>query len=132
MGAEAPAPAGGRGPWRRRGSDLLDVRGLEALRPVYDLEFHRVALTQRAEAVRLDGGMVDEDILATVLRDEPEALRVIEPLYRTLRHCLDLNSGSPLARKNPPRRPGPPTRSPAHDGEKVSRGMAFVNIRRRP
>src|ERR1041385_6626189 len=69
MGDEAPAPAGGRGPWRRRGSDLLDVRGLEALRTVDDLELHRVALTERAEAIRLDGGVVDEDILATVLRE---------------------------------------------------------------
>src|ERR1041385_3046175 len=132
MGDEAPAPAGGRGPWRRRGSDLLDVRGLEALRTVDDLELHRVALTERAEAVRLDGGVVDEDILATVLRDEPEALRVVEPLDRALRHCCDLLSGSPLARKTRLGVAAQPPVPSAKTGEKVSRGYAFVNIPRRP
>jgi len=56
---------------------------------------------------------MDEDILATVLRDKAEALRVIEPLYRALRHCHDLMSWEPLGSgeiRRGCRVPGPPRR----------------------
>src|SRR2546422_5173857 len=51
-----------------------------------DVELHAVAFAERAEAVHLDGGVMDEDVLAALLRDEAKPLAVVEPLHRTLRH----------------------------------------------
>src|ERR1041385_2853303 len=75
-------------------SDLLDVRGLQPLGPVHHFEFHRITFAQGAESVRYDRGMMYEHVLAAFLRDESEALRVIEPLHRTLRHCYNLMLGA--------------------------------------
>src|ERR1043166_4574075 len=38
---------------------------------------------------------MDEHVFSTVLRDEAEPLRVIEPLYRALRHCYNLLKREP-------------------------------------
>jgi hypothetical protein len=76
-------------------SDLADVGSLETLRPLDDLELHVVALGQRAEAFGDDCGVMNEDVLATILRDETEPLCVIEPLDRALRHCCNLLTGEP-------------------------------------
>src|SRR3990172_5224994 len=74
------------------GSDRSDVRRLEALRPLGDVELHLLALRQRTEAFGLDGGVVAEDVLAAVvLGDETEALRVVEPLHGAGSHVA-LNS----------------------------------------
>src|SRR5262249_48421752 len=83
--------------WRRRPfshyadgtepSALPDVAGLQALRPLHDLELDALSLGKRLETLSLDRGEVDEDVLATLLRDETEALRVVEPLHGTRRHC---------------------------------------------
>src|SRR5207253_7689902 len=67
--------------------DGADVRGLQALRPLLHLEFDLLPFGQRAEAVRLDGGVMAEDVrAAVVLHDEPEPLRVIEPFHGTCNH----------------------------------------------
>src|SRR5437667_11721864 len=72
--------------------DGADVRGLQALRPLLHLEFDLLPFGQRAEAVRLDGGVMAEDVrAAVVLHDEPEPLRVIEPLHGTSNHCNTLS-----------------------------------------
>jgi len=47
-----------------------------------DGELDLLALGEGAEALRLDGRLVDEEVLAAVLGgDEAEALGVIEPLH---------------------------------------------------
>src|SRR5690606_13581250 len=52
-----------------------------ALLALHDIELHRLAFLQALEAVRLNRRMVDEAVLAPVLRrDEAESLVVIEPL----------------------------------------------------
>src|SRR5438067_3398945 len=65
---------------------LAHVLRLQPLRALDDVELDPVPLGQRAEAVHLDGRVMDEDILARLLRDEPESLAVVEPLHSTLRH----------------------------------------------
>src|SRR5256885_289765 len=45
-----------------------------------------VAFGERAEALGLDGGVMDEYVLPALLRDEAEPLAVVEPLHSTLRH----------------------------------------------
>lgn len=76
-------------------SDLLHVRGLQSFGSVHNLEFHRIALSQRSESIRRDGGVVHKNILAAVLRNETETLRIVEPLNCTLRHCDDLMCWEP-------------------------------------
>src|SRR5689334_18538826 len=72
-----------------RGLQRTDVRRLEALRALLHLELDLLPLGEGAEAFALDGGVVAEDVLATaVLRDEPEALRVVEPLHGASSHVL--------------------------------------------
>jgi hypothetical protein len=39
------------------------------------------------EPLRLNRRVVDENVFATLLRDEAEALRVVEPLDGTFGHC---------------------------------------------
>jgi hypothetical protein len=55
-----------------------------------DVEFNPFPFRKGLEALTLDGGVMDKDIAAIILRDEPEALRIVEPLYRSLRHLLEL------------------------------------------
>src|SRR2546427_9834441 len=82
---ESPSPldlrSGGR-------SDLADVLRLQALGTLRDLELHRVALGQAAEAFGLDRREVDKHVRTRLLRDEAKALRVIEPLHFTLCHTV--------------------------------------------
>src|SRR5580765_1832214 len=68
-------------------SCLADVAGLQALRPLHDLELDPLSLGERLEALTTDCGEVHEHVLATLLRDETETLRVVEPLHSTRRHC---------------------------------------------
>src|ERR1700730_9091930 len=71
---------------RWRCSGLPDVGGLEPLRALGHLEFDLVALGQALEARPLDGVEVHEHVLASLLGDEAVALRIVEPLDRTLSH----------------------------------------------
>src|SRR5439155_14545031 len=70
----------------RPDSDLLDVRGLKSLGTVYAVKLDLVPFGQGTKTFHDDGGVMHEHILATVLRDESESLRVVEPLDRALRH----------------------------------------------
>src|SRR3954467_13496629 len=70
-------------------SDGANVRRLGALLALGDVELHTLVLVQRAVAVGLDGGEVDEDVgSAAVRRDEAEALLAVEPLHGALCHVL--------------------------------------------
>ena len=71
---------------------LADVGGLQTLRALRDFELHLVAFGQALEALRLDGAVVDEDILTTLYLDEAVTLRIVESLDRALCHT----SGSSL------------------------------------
>src|SRR5690242_6267034 len=77
-----------------RSSEFHDVDRLWALVAVLLLEGDLGALAQRAVAVTVDAGEVDEEVAPTAVgRDEPEALLVREPLdrsgtHRTLTCCF--------------------------------------------
>src|ERR1700680_1441863 len=63
-------------------AELGDVLGRGALLALHDVEFNALAFSQRLEAVALNGGMMNEAILLSVLGgDEAKALGVVEPLY---------------------------------------------------
>src|SRR5687768_2393446 len=68
--------------WYDDSVDLGDVLRRRALLALDDVELDTLALRERAETAALDGRVVDEAILAAVLRrDEAEALLVVEPLH---------------------------------------------------
>src|SRR3954465_3444597 len=82
-------PAGGgrsvQSRWRRL--ERRDVDGLGALVPGLGVEGDLRALGERLEAAAVDAGVVDEEILAALVRrDEAEALVVVEPLHGSGRH----------------------------------------------
>src|SRR6478735_8080715 len=66
--------------------ELRDLRGAGALLASHDLELDASALLERAVAVTLDVGVVHEEVLAVLGRDETEALRVVEPLHDAVSH----------------------------------------------
>src|SRR6266550_961789 len=72
----------------QRRSDLADVLRLQALGTLSDLELHRIALGEAAEALRLDRCEVDEHVRTRLLRDKAKALRVVKPLHLTLSHTV--------------------------------------------
>src|SRR5882762_1286799 len=73
----------------RPGLDWLHVLCLEPLGPLRHVEADLLAFRESAKTLRADGRVVAEDVLAAiVLRDEPEALRIIEPLHCTGCHAL--------------------------------------------
>src|ERR671935_1214287 len=70
-------------------SDRANVRRLEPLGAARHVELHLLPLGEGAEPLRLDGGVVAEHVVAAaVLRDEAEALRIVEPLHSTSSHLL--------------------------------------------
>src|SRR5215208_1745386 len=66
-----------------------DVRGVRALGARLGVVGHLGALGQGLEARAVDAGVVDEQVLAAVLRrNEAEALLVAEPLHGSGGHCV--------------------------------------------
>src|SRR5919202_2533182 len=66
-----------------------DVDGLRALFTGLGIEGHLRALGQRLEAVGVDAGVVDEEVLTALVRgDEAEALVVVEPLHGSGCHVI--------------------------------------------
>ena len=63
--------------------DRDDVRGLKTFRSLDQIELDLSSFRKRAEALRLDRGEMDEDVLSRFRGDETEALRIIEPLHFT-------------------------------------------------
>src|SRR6058998_1718699 len=67
---------------RSDGTDVLRCRPFRAL---HDVELDPLSFGQGLESTPRDRGVVDEDVLRTVVQaDETEALRLVEPLHRTL------------------------------------------------
>src|SRR5262244_2809585 len=85
-GGNAAGRAPMRGPALGLSLDLADVGGLEPLRAPAHLELDPITLGQALEARSLNGAEVHEHILATLLGDETEPLRIVEPLHAALSH----------------------------------------------
>src|SRR5512143_1390717 len=74
----------------------LNVLSLPALGSLHDVELNRLTFLKAAETVRLDGGEMDENVLAILAADKTKTLSVVEPLYSSLFHvtvcsfCVDL------------------------------------------
>lgn len=64
---------------------------METFWPLQQVELHRLSFVQRAVPVLLDGGEMDEHILATGPLDEAVALGPIEPLHCSLFSCITHN-----------------------------------------
>src|SRR5260370_14241695 len=66
-----------------------DFRSLLALRALRHFEAHLLVFLQRLEAAALNLRKMREQVFpASVRRDEPKSLRVVEPLYGTCCHLL--------------------------------------------
>jgi hypothetical protein len=65
-------------------SDSSDVRSLEAFGALRKIELDSLAFVQRPVSILLDGGIVDENILAGRALDESVTFSSVEPLHRTL------------------------------------------------
>ena len=65
------------------------VLGRRTLLTLYDIELHALAFGERLEAIALNGRVMNEAILLSVLgRDKAETLRIVEPLDGASRtHC---------------------------------------------
>src|SRR5215472_12073652 len=68
----------------RTALDLSDLFGLQTLGTFGNQEFYSLALSEGAETVSLNGGVVHEDVTAGRALDESVALRVVEPFHRAL------------------------------------------------
>jgi hypothetical protein len=81
-----------------------DVRCLQALWTLSDIEFDRLPLGERPVPVSLNRGEVHENILTGLALDESESLAGIEPLYCSLFFHLFVPSFclSYLVRLEPP------------------------------
>ena len=66
--------------------DRAYVLCLPALRPFGDRELHGLALLQAAEAARLNGREMHENVFAVLTADKAVALGVVEPLNCSLFH----------------------------------------------
>jgi hypothetical protein len=66
----------------------LNVLSLPAFRTLLDIELDRLAFLKAAEAIRLDGGVVDENVLTILAADKTKTLGVVEPLNCSLFHFL--------------------------------------------
>src|SRR5213075_2328317 len=69
------------------GHNAPEVGGLAAPRARHHVEFHLLAGAECLEPVRLDRGVVDEDLLSLGILDETEPLGFAEPLHRALHPC---------------------------------------------
>jgi len=70
-------------------SDDAHLVGAGTFGRVYDIKLHPLPLPQSAEALALNGTVVDKDVLTVITGDKPVALGLVEPLDRAFefRHC---------------------------------------------
>jgi hypothetical protein len=73
--------------------ERLNVGSLQTLGAADNLEFNGLPLVEGAVAVRLDGGEMDENVLAALALDKSKALAGIKPLHCSLffHRCVPLN-----------------------------------------
>ena len=80
---------------------LAHVRGLGPFWTLNHVELHPVALGEAAKALGLDGGVMDKHIRPALTSDEPETLRVVEPLHSTSFHVNLFLRGAPSNVRRP-------------------------------
>jgi len=68
------------------GLDAFDVLSLPALGAFDDIELNLLTFLQAAKAVCLDGGEVNENVLAILAADKTIPLGIVEPLYCSCFH----------------------------------------------
>jgi hypothetical protein len=68
------------------GLDAFNVLCLPALGALYYVELNLLALLQAAKTVCLDGGEVNENVLAILAADKTIALGIVKPLYCSCFH----------------------------------------------
>jgi len=76
--AEAPRPLS------ENGLERLNVGSLQTLRSAHNLEFNGLSLVEGAVPVALDGGEMDENVLAALALDETKSFAGVKPLHCTL------------------------------------------------
>jgi hypothetical protein len=69
--------------WEQK-SDANDVRSLEALRALEQVELHGFAFVERAVSILLYGGEMDKHVLAGGALDKPITLCSVKPLHSSL------------------------------------------------
>ena len=76
----------------RSGLERLNVGSLQALGAADNLEFNGLTLIERAITVRLNGGEMDENVLAALALDETKTLAGVKPLHCSLffHRCVPL------------------------------------------
>jgi hypothetical protein len=73
--------------WNGQDSELHHVGGLRSLLALGDIETDPLILREGPESPVLDGGVVDEQVGATLIRrNETETLFCVEPLNSSLSH----------------------------------------------
>src|SRR5205823_7010050 len=85
-------------------ADLPDVGCLKTLRASGDFDLDLVTFGEAFEALMLESAVVDEHVLAALLRDEAVPLCVVKPLHLTLCHTSDLSLGglqAPMCSRQP-------------------------------
>src|SRR3954447_16116367 len=88
--AHRPRPRWSRPVWVKR-SERTNVLRLRTLRALRDVELDLLVLVEGLVALRLDRGVVNEDVVAAVLlSDEAETLLGVEPLDGALSHAVFL------------------------------------------
>jgi transposase len=68
--------------------DNLNVLCLPALGTLGHIELNTLTLLQRTETVRLDGGVMNEDVLSVFTAKKSKTLGIIKPLDCALFHCV--------------------------------------------
>src|SRR5262249_56956745 len=75
---------------------------LKTLRTASYFELDPITFRKTLETLGLNGAVVDEYVLAALLRDKPISLCIVEPLYLSLSHTSDLSLGGLQAPVLPP------------------------------
>ncbi len=70
----------------------MHIGRLGALGALNHFKFHCLSFFQGLESVPLDGTEVDEDVRTIILRDETEALLIVEPFHSSFCHDFYLLS----------------------------------------
>ena len=66
----------------------FDIFRLQSLRALRHLELYRLPFLKTAEAVRLNGREMHENVLAILPRYEAETLGIVKPLHCSLLHWV--------------------------------------------
>ena len=67
--------------------NYFNIAGGRAFRAIDNLELDPIAFLQGFEALGLDGGEVNKNVIAPVLCDETEPLGIVKPFHCTFFHC---------------------------------------------